>query len=289
MTDWRSLPTLTALRAFDAMAKHGSFAGAARALNVTNAAIAQQVRALEADLGLRLALRQGRYVQMTEQGRVLARALADGFATISETIDALRAASQNKALRVTTTPFLTDRIIMPRLAEFWTAHPGAEISLFPTRDNVDVVGDGFDLAIRAMVQDGQDFTGTDQVTMGKVGLIGIAAPKLVAERGRDAHGLPWLWHDGMDAKIQLMRACGLRIEDLEQRPIGSPNLLLEATRQGLGVTIFNGPIARHEMGQGGLVEIPLPAAPNVSYVAVSPKGPKHPLAQAFTEWVSALL
>ena len=49
--NWSSLPALSALRALDATARYGGFSGAARSLNVTPAAVAQQVRSLEADLG----------------------------------------------------------------------------------------------------------------------------------------------------------------------------------------------------------------------------------------------
>lgn len=88
--DWKTLPSLTALRAFDATAKHGGFAGAARALNVTDAAVAQQVRALEVDLAVRLAIRQGRNIKLTEQGKSLARSLSDSFRNISDEITSLR-------------------------------------------------------------------------------------------------------------------------------------------------------------------------------------------------------
>jgi LysR family glycine cleavage system transcriptional activator len=88
--DWRDIPSLASLRAFDATARHGGFAGAARSLNVTHAAIAQQVRALEADLGMSLAVRQGRNVVLTEAGLQLARSLGEGFDTIAGGIAHLR-------------------------------------------------------------------------------------------------------------------------------------------------------------------------------------------------------
>lgn len=288
--DWRALPSLTSLRAFEATAQHGSFAGAARALNVTPAAVAQQVRALEAELDLRLASRQGRQVQLTEAGRLLAAGLSDGFGTIAGRIRSLKDAAQAKALRVTTTPFLTERIIMPRLSEFWTAHPGAEISLYPTRAYVDVAGEGFDLAIRAVVPDEpHDAGGMVQTDIARVPLIGFASEALVRDAAGDPHALPWLWHDGMAVKLRLLRACGLDVERLTQRRIGSPNLLLEAVRQGLGATIFNEKIARQEIARGGVAEVPLPRRTEVHYLAIRPRGPGHPLAIPFASWVRTLL
>ena len=60
LPDWRHMPSLSALRAFHATAEAGSFVGAASALNVTQAAVAQQVRALETELGVALVQRAGR-------------------------------------------------------------------------------------------------------------------------------------------------------------------------------------------------------------------------------------
>lgn len=80
--DWRTLPSLTALRAFAATADTRSFSQAARALNVTHAALSQQVRALEDDLGRSLVQRDGRGVSLTTDGEQLHDALGEGFAAI---------------------------------------------------------------------------------------------------------------------------------------------------------------------------------------------------------------
>lgn len=290
--DWRDIPSLAALRAFDATARHGGFAGAARSLNVTHAAIAQQVRALEADLGISLAVRQGRNVVLTEAGSQLARSLGEGFDTIAGGIARLRETNARRALRVTTTPFLTERVIMPKLSEFWTAHPGAEISISPKREYADVLGEGFDLAIRAIfpsriaesVGPGLDYEIISEVT-----LIAIASPTLVGNNTLEPADLPWLWHEGMDTKLELMRRCGLPVERLKQAKIGSANLLLEAVRQDIGITVFNEAIARREIAEGGIVELPLPKAAEIVYCALTPKGPKHPLVADFVQWVRMLL
>ncbi|MEM9438396.1 MAG: LysR substrate-binding domain-containing protein [Pseudomonadota bacterium] len=290
--DWRNLPALTALRAFDATARHGGFAGAARSLNVTHAAIAQQVRALEAHLGVSLAVRQGRSVALTEAGEQLARTLSEGFDTIAGGIARLKDANASRALRVTTTPFLTERVIMPRLAEFWAAHPGAEISLSPTRTYADIVGDGFDLALRAILpyQDhGRPGPGLDAELVAQTTIIGIASPKLLESRGTDPNKLPWLWHEVMDLKIKMMTECGIAADKVEQVKVGSANLLLEAVRQGLGVTVFNEAIARDEIAAGGIVELPLPRPGLVDYYALTAKGPKHPLVAPFINWVRSLI
>ncbi|MEM8980678.1 MAG: LysR family transcriptional regulator, partial [Pseudomonadota bacterium] len=67
--NWRAMPSLAALRAFEAAAKHQSFVAAAMDLNVTQAAIAQHVRKLEKDLAEPLLQREGRGVRLTSAGR----------------------------------------------------------------------------------------------------------------------------------------------------------------------------------------------------------------------------
>ena len=78
------LPPLNALRAFEAVARRLSFARAAEELYVTKAAVAQQVRALEQEIGARLVERSGRGLQLTESGAAGAATLTDGFALLAQ-------------------------------------------------------------------------------------------------------------------------------------------------------------------------------------------------------------
>ena len=92
--DWRSFPSLTSLRAFEAAARSCSFSVAARALNVTHAAVAQQVRALESELGRELLYREGRGLALTAEGARLLAALSEGFRTIEQALKASDEASR---------------------------------------------------------------------------------------------------------------------------------------------------------------------------------------------------
>lgn len=287
--DWRKLPSLAALRAFDATARDGGFAGAARSLNVTHAAVAQHVRALEKDLGASLAVRDGRSVRLTRAGQDLARALAEGFETIARGIDDLTSREARRGIRVTATPFLVDRIMMPRLSEFWALHPGAEISIHPAREYIDIAGEGFDLAIRA-IPHGADLTwpGLDVEPIASIQVVAIVAPQLLQDASLDPQSLPWLEHEGMTAKLMMMRDCGLDVDRLTFVPVGSPNVLLEAVRQGMGATIFSEQFTREDLAQGRLVEVPLPKTLHARYLAATPKGPRHPLVAPFVDWVRTL-
>ena len=84
------LPPFNALRAFEVVARHLSFARAAEELHVTKAAVAQQVRALEQDVGARLVERNGRGLQLTESGAAGAGTLGEGFALLAKAARAMR-------------------------------------------------------------------------------------------------------------------------------------------------------------------------------------------------------
>ena len=103
MIDWQSLPPLSALRAFAALTESGSVVEAGGRLNVSHAAISQQVRALEAHMGLSLVDRSGRKLELTADGRILAEALSEGFGLITATTAALTGADADRPLQVSTT------------------------------------------------------------------------------------------------------------------------------------------------------------------------------------------
>src|SRR6187397_506109 len=100
---WQSLPPLSALRAFAALAEAGSFSRAGEALNVSHAAVSQQVRALEERLGVLLVVRGGPRGRLTPEGERLAQALEAAFAGIVQAVDELTGADAGRPLQVTTT------------------------------------------------------------------------------------------------------------------------------------------------------------------------------------------
>ncbi len=87
----RWLPSLSALRAFEAAARHESAKQAAEELNVTATAISHQIRSLEESLGVALFLRKPRQLALTVQGRELQQTLETAFDSISATVERLSA------------------------------------------------------------------------------------------------------------------------------------------------------------------------------------------------------
>ena len=259
-------------------------------LNVTHAAVAQQVRGLEQRLGVRLALRSGRSVALTREGEDLARALTTGFSQIEKGVAELIKSEAQRGLRITTTQFLGAEIIMPNLAGFWERHPGVEIAIYPSRQFVDIVGDGFDCGIRVAVP-GEDpaWPGLEPFFLFQTQMIAVGSPDLVGDGSKNPQDLPWLHHDEMESKLRTMRLCGIDTENLNYVRIGSGQVQLQALKQGLGLTMFSEHIGKQYIQDGLLAVQPLPKATYLNYNAVVPKGPRNPLVDDFIVWVRSLV
>lgn len=285
MSRWRDLPSLSALRAFDATARHGGFAGAGRVLNVTHAAVTQQVRALEAGLGVQLVRRAGRTVSLTEAGKRLARSLDDGFGAIAGGLAALQASEGRRVLRVATTTFVAETRIMPRLPEFWALHPGVEVAMTPSHTRVDLVHDGFDLAVRALSDDWVCPPNEEMRPLARTPLLAVCAPSLLAGGVTDPMDLPWILEPGSSWDHGRLRAAGLDPDRLRLVQLGSPHLEMSAARRGLGVLLATGVICRDDLDAGRLVALPVEGLPSLTYAAVMPRGARRVAVDQFVDWL----
>ena len=111
--DWKDIPSLAALRAFEAAARTGSLSAAGRELNVTHAAIAGHVRALESFFGVTLLTRTPKGMDPTPEGALLSRGLSDGFGTLIAACRDLSDRGRVRPISVTTTPTFAEHWLMP--------------------------------------------------------------------------------------------------------------------------------------------------------------------------------
>lgn len=142
------LPPLTALRAFDAAARHMSFAQAASELSVTPAALSFQIKSLEEHLGAPLFRRLNRAVELTEAGAALSQGAAEGFQTLATAWRAAQRTQDTQTLTVTAGPAFTAKWLAPRLFEFAQAHPDFELRFAASLSRMDLMRDNVDVAIR---------------------------------------------------------------------------------------------------------------------------------------------
>lgn len=142
------LPSLSALRAFEAAARHLSFTRAAEELCVTQAAVSHQVRSLEEELGMSLFNRLPRRVSLTEEGRILSESTTAAFERIASGVEALSHAQTTGAVNVSVSPSIAVKWLLPRLDRFREQHDGIDVRISANDRLIDPVREGVDLCIR---------------------------------------------------------------------------------------------------------------------------------------------
>jgi len=138
------LPSLTALRAFEAAVRHKSMRRAADELCVTHGAVSRHVRSLEEEFGFPLFYRSARAIMPTEEGVRLAAILGDGFGIIAEGIRRLRPGP----IVVSCAASLVTRWLIPRLRNFKNLHPAIDLRLSAGLGPVDMGREGISVVVR---------------------------------------------------------------------------------------------------------------------------------------------
>src|SRR5262245_49214447 len=116
------LPPLSAVRAFEAAARHGSFTKAAEELGMTQAAVSYQVKLLEDRVGTPLFLREARKVVLSEAGKRLAAPVNEAFQRLEAAFAGLREMAEG-VLSVTAVHTFATNWLVPRMGAFQVAHP----------------------------------------------------------------------------------------------------------------------------------------------------------------------
>lgn len=284
--DWRKMPPLTALRAFAATAREGGFSAAARRLNVTHAAVAQQVRALEADLGVALVWRDGKHLHLTPEGERFAAALGDGFSMIQSAADLLRASRTEKPLAVTVPPAFASEWLMPRLARFWKRHPDIPLSLLPDPRVVDLREIGANLGIRFGIG---KWPGVVSEFLTAAPQVVVAAPELLGGRKklslREMSVLPWVREGDWPEQMQLLESIGLIPAAMKFVDFPNEELALAAAREGIGLHLETEALIEEDLKLGWLVKIHELSDESLGYYVVRPPGPISPAAKTFIDWL----
>lgn len=268
--NWSKIPSLLALRAFEAAARHRSFTKAAAELNVTQAAVAQHVRALERELGEVLTARDGRGIEITATGHRLAKALFDGFSTIEDAIDTIAAQTEARPLALSTTPAFATNWLMPRIGAFWAKHPEINVAITPNLETVDLRKDAYDLAIR-YGRGSWPGVESELLTDGQFWVVGH--PKLLEGRVAtclsDAVDLPWVLDDAMHERQALAESEGVDFNKLDTKVMRPNTLVLSAVKVGLGLTIQSKSLVEDDVRRGELQKICQLHHPEYGYYLLS--------------------
>ena len=256
------LPPLTALRAFEAVARKLSFARAAEELHVTKAAVAQQVRALEQEIGAPLVERSGRGLALTEAGAAGAPGLEEGFAILARAARAMREAKGRRFLVINSSPSFAATWLVGRIGKFKTRQPEIDVLLDanPTEDTLD------SSTTDAMIRWGPgDFPGLATTLLFKEDVFPVCSPDLVAgdkalrsPEDLARHTLLHLdWspaYPSWPAWSDWLKVAGARgVEARHGVWFNNMAMAIRAAVQGQGVALTSFAIAADELAAGRLV------------------------------------
>ena len=282
------LPPLPALRAFEAAARLGSVTAAAEELHVTHSAVSQQIKGLEAALGVKLFARSGRRIVLTVAGRELALGANEALCAIARTTQQVRQRANPRRLTVTTIPSFAACWLTPKISRFLEAMPEVELNIVSTSTPLDYVREGIDVGIRfgAGQYDGLDATRL----MGDETLL-VASPRYLAQhllqtpadlaqcrlvRSTGETWTQWFAHAGLDWPEP---ETGLFFDDFA--------LALTWAENGNGIALTRRSLADEALRKGTLVQIFDITLPDErQYWLVTPSGIEPtPVLTHFKTWL----
>lgn len=286
------LPPLTALRAFEAAARHMSFAKAAEEFNVTPAALSFQIKSLEDHLGQPVFTRLNRAVELTELGKILAPGLQRGFAEIAGTWGRARRFNEQSVLTVTAGPGFTALWLAPRLFSFATEHPDIELRFSASLRLLDFNRDDIDLAIR--FGPGPDDSLFSRA-LADEWATPMMAPELAASINtpEDLLGLTLL-QDDLTSTLERaadwsawFRAAGVAPPDIHGPRFNQADHAVGAALAGTGAIMGRGSLTESALQDGRLVmPFKLSLRMNSKYRLVCPHGVEtKPNVAAFMDWI----
>jgi LysR family transcriptional regulator, glycine cleavage system transcriptional activator len=288
----RRLPPLNALKAFEAAARHESFTRAAQELFVTQGAVSHQVKALEAELGLKLFNRERQRLVITEAGRGYLAVVRDAFDRIADGTERLLQRQRGGALTVSTSPNFAAKWLVHRLGRFAEVHPEIDLRVGATAVHVDFAREDIDLAVRH----GNGTTSGLHVTrLCAEELFPVCSPKLLEGRNglrkpADLGRFTLLHVNDRQGWSQWLNFAGAAGVDAERGPVlNQASMAIDAAVDGQGLALARSALAAWDLIGGRLVrpfDLAMPA-PYAYWIVCSQATAKLPKIVAFSEWLLA--
>jgi LysR family transcriptional regulator, glycine cleavage system transcriptional activator len=288
----RRLPPLNALKAFEAAARHENFTRAAEELCVTQGAVSHQVKALEAELGLKLFNRERQRLVITEAGRAYLVVVRDAFDRIGDGTERLLQRQRGGALTVTTSPNFAAKWLVHRLSRFAEVHPQIDLRISATPHHVDFAREDIDLGIRH--GDGTA-PGLHITRLCTEELFPVCSPKLLDGRNRlrtpsDLGRFTLLHVSDRQGWRQWLDFAGVAGVDPSRGPVvNHASMAIDAAVDGQGVALARTALAAWDLIGGRLVrpfEIAMPAS-YAYWIVCSKVVAKLPKIVAFSDWLLA--
>lgn len=290
MTDAQyRLPPLNALRAFEASARHLNFRVAAEELSVTQGAVAQHIRGLEADLGVKLFERLPRGLALTDEGRAYMPNIRRAFDLISEATLLLR--PEPARLTISVTPSFATKWLIPKLPEFVADNPLVDLRIMASESLSSFQADGVDIAVRQ----GRPPFGAGLIVdlLFPQQLIAVCSPALLPAGAGDIapadiqhhvllHDAHNLWPEFMEKAVGLKMATEARRMRFNQT-----GLAIDAAIAGQGIALASRFLVAADLAAGRLVQ-PLKGEMRGTqdFYVVAPRKQQHPEpTQAVRRWL----
>ncbi|MGC8117783.1 LysR substrate-binding domain-containing protein [Metapseudomonas otitidis] len=288
----RRLPSLTALRTFEAAARHAHFGRAAQELCVTDSAVSHQIRQLEEQLGVTLFEREGRQVRPSAPARRLLHSLQQAFELILDACDELRDPGSQAQLRVAVTTELAQKWLVGRLADFAERHPQITLHLHEQPLEAQLPGAEMDLAI-IYGTGPEDASGYFVRPLPTLQFFPVCSPGLFNQsplkHPRDL-ARHCLLHDDQDGKTW---NAWLATHAADLRParhlyLGHAGLTMEAAARGQGVAIGDNLTSAEDLASGRLVRPFAAQVPSLGQYALVCERLRldKPAVAQFVDWFS---
>jgi LysR family glycine cleavage system transcriptional activator len=271
----RQLPSLSALRAFEAAARFESFKQAAEELHVSPTAVSHQIKLLERDLGQRLFVRRVRQVRLTEAGRVLQAGLGEAFDRMAAATAQCRRSTERATVTVGLGPIVASKWLSPRLSRFWQRYPDIDLRLHHSPRAVDFRESDVDL----MIAWGEgDWRGVEVEELLRIRVTPVFSPRLLSggrtlESPEDLAGFALIHQRDHGAWQDWFAAAGLAPEAARRGVvIEDAHVGLQTAVAGQGVALGTLPFIDDELAAGRLVRpFDLAVEPQRAYYLVYPK------------------
>jgi len=293
------IPPLTALRAFDAVARTGTITAAAEELSVSAPAVSQQVRALEKWLGIALFDRSGQRLILTDRGAAYFESVSAAMTLIAEATGRLVGQDAEGTLRLSILPSLSVLWLLPRLDDFAVRHPEVTIDLLASTTLADFARDDIDLAVRYGLG---GYPGLVVEKLMPEAVVPVCHPGLLARHGlegrtdlrpADLQDLPAI-NDAGGLKGVKRDLNAWMVDQGVDRPriretlfFSDSHLAVEAALLGKGLLLGRLSLIRDHLDSGALVA-PVERwlkEPTSYYIVSSGLRPPRPRAQAFRAWL----
>ncbi|MDP2297549.1 MAG: transcriptional regulator GcvA [Pseudolabrys sp.] len=297
----RPLPPLSALRAFEAAARHLSLTRAAEEMHVTPGALSHQIRGLEDLLGVKLFERKVRAIALTAAGRQLYPGLQTGFGQIRDAVASLDAAHNSNILVVSTSPGMTSKWLAPRLSRFSNDFADIDVRISSSLGSANFETDGVDIAVRNLPAEPAQNAALEIEKLADISLVAVCSPRLIERYGavknaKNLARLPLIHAESFSPRVPIPNwgewfgAAGISGPDLRRGlHFNSADHALDAAGEGAGVLLAHDLLAYDDLRTGRLiipVRLSLPSGR--AYHLVWPKGRKlTQAAEGFRRWIKA--